>query len=233
MVPLLILAGGRATRLAAFSSDRPKFLAPIDEDRCFADVQLAWVREQGFRQVILSVGYRADMIRDHVGDGRRHGVEVRYAEDGPTPLGTGGAVQRALAAAPEAVAVLYGDTVLELDCRAVLEAARDAVALMTVMVAPAGQPANATLEGDLVRYDKQAPQPDWRHIDYGLSVLSARFLEALPRAVPFDLAVPLAATARRGELKGFLATRPFHEINTPEALAAFRLRFARKGASPS
>jgi NDP-sugar pyrophosphorylase family protein len=229
MIPLVILAGGRATRLAALSSDRPKFLAPVDPERCFADVQLAWVRAQGFRDVTLSVGYRAEMIRAHVGDGHRFGLEVRYAEDGELPLGTGGAVKRAFPVAPQAVAVLYGDTVLDLDCREVVEAARGALALMTVMVAPPGEQPNATLEGGLVRYDKRAPQPTWRHIDYGLSVLSDRFLTSIPDTTPLDLAEPLGAASRHGELRGFLATRPYQEINTPEALQAFQARFGLKG----
>jgi len=100
---------------------------------------------------------------------------------------------------------------------------------MTVMVAPPGERPNASLEAGLVRYDKQAPDPAWRHVDYGLSVLSDRFLAAIPDAVPLDLAEPLGAASRRGELRGFLATRPYQEINTPEALAAFQARFGKRG----
>jgi len=83
-----------------------------------------------------------------------------------------------------------------------------------------------------VRYDKHAPGPAWRHIDYGLSVLGADFLAAIPGTVPLDLALPLAAASRRGELKGFLATRPYQEINTPAALAAFQARFGQKEPLP-
>jgi hypothetical protein len=76
-----------------------------------------------------------------------------------------------------------------------------------------------------VQYDKKAPQPAWKHIDYGLSVLSAAFVEEIPLTTPVDLAEVFTVVARRGELKGHLATRPYHEINTPEALEAFRRRF--------
>jgi NDP-sugar pyrophosphorylase family protein len=226
MIPLLILAGGRATRLEAHSDDRPKFLMPVDDRRVFADVQLGWVHAQGFREVVLSVGYRADMIRGFVGDGSRFGLQVRYAEDGATPLGTGGAVKRAFPTPPPQVAVLYGDTILDLPCAEVVAQAKGAWALMTVSRCPPSEKANAHLEADgRARYDKKQPDPSWRHIDYGLSVLSQGFLSAIPDTTPLDLAVPLATASKEGRLQGYLATRPFHEINTPEALAAFRQRF--------
>lgn len=225
MVPLVILAGGRATRLASRSADCPKFLMPVAERRVFADVQLAWVAEQGFTDVVLSIGYRGAMIRQYVGDGARWGLKVAYAEDGDSPLGTGGAVRRAFATPPPLMAVLYGDTVLDLDCRQVVAEARGATALMTVMEAPRGEVPNAHLENGLVQYDKRAPRPDWKHIDYGLSVLSLAFVEEIPLVTPVDLADVFSSVARRGELRGHLATRPYHEINTPEALEAFRRRF--------
>ena len=230
MVPLVILAGGRATRLAARSEERPKFLMPVSPRRVFADVQLGWVAAQGFKDVVLSIGYRGAMIREYVGDGSRYGLSVGYAEDGDAPLGTGGAGRRAFASPPPLLAVLYGDTVLDLDCREVVAMAEGATARMTVMVAPEGDKPNAHLEGGLVRYDKRQPGATWRHIDYGLSVLSRAFLEEIPETTPVDLADPLAAVSRRGALRGFLATRPYHEINTPEALEAFQRRFGKDDA---
>ena len=222
MIPLLILAGGRATRLGPHSDDRPKFLMPIDEGRVFADLQLAWVRGQGFTEVVLGLGYRAEMVRAAIGDGAKYGLSVRYVEDGAAPLGTGGALKKAMRGATGPVAILYGDTMLDLDCRAVVRAAEGTYALMTVLTCPAGEKANARLDGTRVDYDKKHPDPSWRDIDYGLSVVSADFIAALPDTTPFDLAEGFTAASKQGRLVGFRATQPFREINTPEALAAFR-----------
>lgn len=228
--PLLILAGGRATRLGALSDDRPKFLAPVVGDRmCFADLQLLWARKQGFRDVRLSVGYRGEQIQEYCGDGSYFGLRITYAFDGERPLGTGGAVKRAYAEPPPWLAVLYGDTILDLDCRALVlqAAANDAYALMTVMAdPPPGHARNAYLDGDRVRYAKARPEPGWRHIDYGFQVLSRAFVAEMPDEVPLDLAVPLEAASRRGLLHGALAGSRFWEINTPESLEEFRARFA-------
>src|SRR5215471_4661761 len=98
--PLLILAGGRATRLGDLSDDRPKFLVPIASGLLFADFQLRWARRQGFREVRLSVGYRGEQIEAYCGDGARFGLALSYAFDGPISLGTGGAVKRAFPIPP-------------------------------------------------------------------------------------------------------------------------------------
>jgi len=226
-VPLLVLAGGRATRLGALSNDTPKFLMPVGEGRCFADVQLEWARSQGLRRVILGVGYRGEDIRTYVGEGRRYGLEVHYAFDGPEPLGTGGAVKRALPHPPELAIVTYGDTILDLDVAAAVGAIGDHSALMTVIETPAAHRPNATFVDGQLRYDKQHASADWQWMDYGLLVLRDRFLRQLPDTIPLDLAQPLHECSARDELAAFRVHRPFFEINTPEALQAFRSRFGK------
>ncbi len=226
-VPLLIIAGGRATRLGALSDDVPKFLVPVGRGRVFADVQLAWAREHGFRQVRLAVGYRAGDIEAYCGDGSRYGLQLAYAYDGDEALGTGGAVKRAFADPPPWIAVLYGDTILDLDCQDVIDVARttDANAVMTALEnPPPGQPCNLTLDGDRVTYSKSNPDPAWRFIDYGFLVVSRRFLAAIP-APPVDLAVALESASAAGLVRGVKVTARFWEINTPESLGEFRRRF--------
>jgi len=113
-LPLLILAGGRATRLGALSDECPKFLAPVSHDKVFADVQLHWAKQHRFSDVILSVGYRGTQIRAYCGDGARYGLQITYVFDGDTPPGTGGAVRKALYGVSDYAAVLYGDTILDI-----------------------------------------------------------------------------------------------------------------------
>ncbi len=230
MIPIVVLAGGRATRLGTLSEDAPKFLAPLNKGRVFADVQLDWLRTQGFEDVRLSVGYRAEQIQTHCGDGSRYGLRLTYCLDGAAPLGTGGAVRNALRGHRDWAAIIYGDTLLALDCRDVVRQAKKhgPLATMTVMRdPPAGHACNAHIEADghLV-YDKKAPLPQWRHIDYGFSVVSAEFLALLGQEGVFDLAVAQREASQRKMLYGYETKERFWEINTPEALAAFAERFS-------
>jgi NDP-sugar pyrophosphorylase family protein len=200
---------------------------PIEQNVCFADIQLDWVKRQGFGEVILSIGHHGDRIREYCGNGTRYGLTIRYAEDGERALGTGGAVRQALSAVAPWTAVLYGDTILSVDCSAVVAAAAASgrSALMTVIQAPPAEVANAKLEAGLVRYDKSRPDPTWSEMDYGFLVLSDRFVRMLPPSGAYDLAAHLAAASLSGELAGYRATEPFWQINDERSLEVFRRHF--------
>lgn len=84
----VILAGGRGTRLAPFTSVIPKPLIPIG-DEPIIDVLLTQLHRQGWNAATVSVGHMADLLRAYCGDGDRYGVELEYVEE-VAPLGTVG-----------------------------------------------------------------------------------------------------------------------------------------------
>jgi NDP-sugar pyrophosphorylase family protein len=171
---------------------------------------------------VLCVGHLGEQIEAVVGDGSRAGVSVSYAYDGPTPVGTAGAVRGALDQLGEVFFVLYGDTYLRIDYGAVQRTFTDRglPALMTVLRNQGRwDQSNAILAGGLVTaHDKRHPTAEMRWIDYGLSVLTP---EAIERAAPdaSDLSDVYAELARTGRLAGYEATERFYEIGTPAALA--------------
>src|SRR5207253_8552688 len=89
MPPLALLAGGMATRMRPLTELVPKSLLMIAGEPFIAH-QLRLMRRERIGQVVLCVGFLSDQIRAFVGDGSRFGLKVRYCEDGPTLLGTGG-----------------------------------------------------------------------------------------------------------------------------------------------
>lgn len=116
----VVLAGGLGTRLRATVGDVPKVLAPV-AGRPFLEHVLADLDRQGFRRVVLAVGYRREVIRARLGAafGR---LALAYSEE-TEPLGTGGAVRRAQGlAASGPCFLLNGDTWLDLDYPAMLAA---------------------------------------------------------------------------------------------------------------
>jgi len=111
----VVLAGGLGTRLRERVPDVPKPMAPV-AGRPF----LAWLLDElvhaGFRRAILSVGYLGDRIESAFGPSYRS-LDLVYAAE-PSPLGTGGAIRNALAAAGLSDApiwVLNGDSIVRLD----------------------------------------------------------------------------------------------------------------------
>ena len=118
MLPVAILAGGLATRLRPITETIPKALVEVAGEPFIAR-QLNYLSEQGVSKVVLCVGYLGDMIRDVVGSGERFGLKVSYSEDGPTLLGTGGALKAALPLLGRHFFVLYGDSYLPVNFSAV------------------------------------------------------------------------------------------------------------------
>src|ERR1700690_616468 len=91
----VILAGGLATRMRPLTNRIPKALIPV-EGRPFVDHQLGWLAGHGVTDVVLSIGYRGDEIRAHVGDQTDLGLRVRYVDEGGDLRGTAGALRLAL-----------------------------------------------------------------------------------------------------------------------------------------
>ncbi|MDP3938323.1 MAG: sugar phosphate nucleotidyltransferase [Deltaproteobacteria bacterium] len=86
----MVLAGGRGTRLRPYTTVFPKPLMPLD-DVPILDVVLRQLVSAGFRDVTLSVGYLAELIRAYCGDGSRYGISLKYLQE-DQPLGTVGSV---------------------------------------------------------------------------------------------------------------------------------------------
>jgi NDP-sugar pyrophosphorylase family protein len=214
-----ILAGGRGTRLGARTREVPKPLLEV-ADEPFLMHQLRLLAAHGAREAVICVGHRGEMIESCLG-GERFGIRIRYSHDGPGLDGTLGAIRRASALLGERFLVLYGDTYLRLDYRAAARAWQDSgLPALMVVLRNEGRwdTSNARFEhGRVLAYDKLAPAPEMRWIDYGLGGLTAGALARAP-AAERDLAVLYGALARRGELCGFQARERFYEIGTPAAL---------------
>lgn len=218
--PVLILAGGKATRLGAVTKAIPKALVPL-AGRPFIAHQLDGLYAQGVREVVMCVGHFADQIREYVGGGARFGLRVRYSDDGPALRGTGGAVRRALPLVAGGCFVLYGDSILDVDYATALAALPpNALGLMTVFRNENSyDKSNVVFRGGrLVRYSKRDATPDMAHIDYGLSLLRRAAIERIPAGGPSDLAELYSALVASGEMTGHEVTRRFYEIGTPSGL---------------
>jgi NDP-sugar pyrophosphorylase family protein len=218
--PVLILAGGKATRLGEVTKAIPKALVPLAA-KPFIDHQFAGLHAQGVREIVMCVGHFADQIRDHVGDGSQFGLRVKYSEDGATLRGTGGAVRCALPLIGAGCFVLYGDSLLDVDYARVFDALpANALGLMTVFRNENSFDKSNVIwrNGRLVRYSKRDATPDMTHIDYGLSLLRRAAIERIPADHPSDLAELYSALVGSGEMVGFEVTKRFYEIGSPAGL---------------
>jgi NDP-sugar pyrophosphorylase family protein len=221
-LPVVILAGGLATRLRPLTEKIPKALVEV-AGLPFLEHQIELLKRNAVTDLILCVGYLGEMIRERYGDGSSLGVRMRYSFDGPRLLGTGGAIKRASAVLPEAFFVLYGDSYLPVDYQAVAAAFHEAgkPALMTVYAnSDAWDTSNVWLDNRRIRlYSKREKLPEMRHIDYGLMIFARHVFEDSPNDLPFDLADILEGLSRKGELAAYEVDQRFYEIGSMAGLA--------------
>lgn len=223
----VVLAGGLGTRMAPLTQQLPKVLIPV-AGVPFAHHQLSHLAAQGVTEVVMSIGHHGDQVREYVGTGERWGLSVSYLEDGPSLLGTAGALAKGLRAGllRSPFLTLYGDSFLPVAYRDVVAAflLSGAPALMTVYRnRGAWDRSNVVYSSGWVRlYDKR---PDGRrdemdHIDYGLSVLTAEpLLRLVPAAGPADLADVYHRLSLESLLAGHVVQERFFEIGSPAGLA--------------
>ena len=234
-LPVVILAGGLATRLRPLTEKIPKSLVEV-AGRPFLEHQITLLRKNGITEIYLCVGYLGEMIEDLFGDGKHFGVQISYSYDGPKLLGTGGAIKKLLPRLPEDFFVLYGDSYLPIDYQAVATHFRASgkPALMTVFRNDdAWDRSNVWFEdGTIRRYSKTELLPQMRYIDYGLTVCSQPIFENYPADEPFDLAIVFEELSQRGELAGYEVRERFYEIGSHEGLEELDrlLRGASRGA---
>lgn len=124
----IVLAGGLGTRLRSVVSDRPKVMAPIDDNgRPFLSFILDQLVKAGTTHLVLAVGYMRNVITDYYGKSYK-GIPITYSIE-EAPLGTGGAIKKALRLCKEdLVLVTNGDSYVDMDMRVFMDTARSNMA---------------------------------------------------------------------------------------------------------
>lgn len=109
----VVLAGGFGTRLQSVVADVPKPMAPVNE-KPFLEYLLKYLKRNKINKVILSVGYKWEVIKEYFGNSF-DGIELEYSIENE-PLGTGGAIKLALEKANnKEVFIINGDTFFNID----------------------------------------------------------------------------------------------------------------------
>lgn len=185
----VVLAGGKGVRLRPLTYAIPKPLIPVGEKPILEEI-IARLRAHGFDDIVLAVGYRAELVETYFQDGAAMGVRIRYVRESE-PLGTAGALSLVRRQYPptEPVLVMNGDTLTKLDMRALWNWHVAGGYDMTIAVRPYESqfPYGVVhTEGD--RVVEVIEKPVQRHdVSAGVYVLSPGALEAVPDGAYFDM----------------------------------------------
>jgi len=144
----IVLAAGKSTRIASVAAGRPKPLLEICGEAVLLR-NLRWLAESGIEQVWINLHYRAEAIRECVGDGKRVGLQVRYSYE-PEILGTAGGVRQIASGWNDTFLVVYGDSLVRTDLSAMQRAHRPGVSPITIGIFDRSRHPNTAIAGGTV-----------------------------------------------------------------------------------
>jgi D,D-heptose 1,7-bisphosphate phosphatase len=227
MSQLIILAGGKGTRLKSRLGDLPKPMIDV-VGKPLIERQILLAKQYGFTDILILLGYGADAIRAFCGDGSKWNVNITYSEE-TTPLGTAGATFAAYELLADRFLVMYGDTMLNVDLSRFWQAHQTLGAEATLFLHPNDHPHDS----DLVDVDQHQrittfyPYPHDEHRYYPNLVNAALYVIEKKALQPwfqdkniFDFGKDLfPAMLKAGQfLLGYRSPEYIKDIGTPARL---------------
>ena len=217
MLPVVILAGGRGTRIHPLTENLPKSLVTI-LGKPFLGWQLDLLQQNGISEVTICVSHKSDLIENYVGSNLGRKIKINLIEDGDSQLGTGGAIVGALDALGEKFAVLYGDSYLPFGIQEATEffLKNQPLSLMTVTKAEnVGSNGNVDYGNNVVtQYRKGATSPSMQYVDYGLNFFHKQVFKDFKKNTNIDLSDIQSLLAETRQLSGFEVENRFYEIGS-------------------
>lgn len=224
-VVAVVLAGGLGTRIRHLLPDLPKPMAPV-AGRPFLDWVLRFLARQGLQRVVLSIGYRADVVKDYFHSHPVGPLDITCVAE-PEPMGTGGGCVHAVRASALQAShwlVLNGDTLVLTDLKPLLHGVSSLVssgAILGVAVSDTARFGSLALDpsGNLTGFVEK--HPGRGIISAGVYLLPDSIWKSIPDKRPLSFESDLFPKWLNNgvKLKGVITEAPFLDIGTEESLA--------------
>jgi dTDP-glucose pyrophosphorylase len=195
---VVLMAGGKGTRLRPYTEDCPKPMLPVG-NRPVLETIIRNFQKAGFRNFYLSVNYMAEVIQDYFGDGSRFGVRIEYLHE-REKLGTAGALSL-LPSTPESpIFVMNGDVLTNVDFNILLGFHRQQKADATMCVrdyefqVPYG--VVRTDRGCITSIDEKPVQRFF--VNAGIYVIEPKVLAMIPARKSLDMPTLFEMVLQKG-----------------------------------
>jgi D-glycero-D-manno-heptose 1,7-bisphosphate phosphatase len=201
---VIITAGGKGTRISSLVSEIPKPMIKI-QGKPVLEREIECLRNQGFTDIIITVGYLGEIIMDYFGDGSNFGVHISYFNE-KTPLGNAGALFKIKDLLTDDFLLLNADVIFDIDFNRFVAFHRTHSGLVSLFTHPNSHPYDSGL---IIADDyhcavkwlaKEDERPEWykNRVNAGIQVISPKVLECQLKTEKVDLdrqiLKPLAGT---------------------------------------
>ena len=219
----VLMAGGRGTRISSVASDIPKPMIKI-AGKPILEREIECLREQGFTDLVITVGYLSDAIINYFGNGEKFGVSIEYFVE-TQPLGNAGALFKIKDKLTEDFILLNADVMFDVDFKRFVAYHRVRGGLATLFTHPNGHP----YDSGLIVTDQNNSVTEWlskeddrplyyaNRVNAGLHVLSPEVLNVKIDTPKIDLdrqlLKPLAGT---GKMFAYDSPEYVKDMGTPD-----------------
>lgn len=219
---VVIMAGGKGTRIASVASDIPKPMIPVC-GKPILEHEIECLKAQGLTDIILIVGHLGHVITEYFGDGSKFGVNIEYiVED--TPLGTAGALVYLKDKITEDFLLLNGDIIFDVDFNRFLQYHKEHKGIATILTHPNNHP----YDSGLIITDKEGVVTKWLHkedertyyknrVNAGIHILSPEVFRYFDEVKKVDLDREiLKSLIPEGKLIAYDSPEYIKDMGTPE-----------------
>jgi NDP-sugar pyrophosphorylase family protein len=221
VLPVVILAGGLATRLRPLTDDTPKAMVDINGEP-FIHWQIQKLAQEGFKEIIISIGHLGHQISDYLGDGGRYNVGVKFIHDGNSQLGTGGALTKVTESLNGKFLVTYGDSYLPVSFSSIASKFEKSnfPSIMTITSSVhAREKSNIFFSGGrILEYSKNSGDSRFNFLDYGLLGFSSSLFRVVPNARNWDLEELIKSLISISQMEAIQVDERYFEIGSFEGI---------------
>jgi len=194
----VIMAGGEGTRLRPLTSLRPKPMVPIVNQPVMEHI-LGLVKHHGITEVVATLAFMPQVIRDYFGDGEEWGTTIEYAVE-ETPLGTAGSVKNAekLLQGDEPFLVISGDALTDVNLAEIVAFHKRMGGAVTIALKRVDDPLDfgVVITAEDGRVERFLEKPTWGQvfsdqINTGIYVIEPWVLGEIPEGEPYDFSSEL------------------------------------------
>ncbi|MAH33035.1 hypothetical protein CL615_01460 [archaeon] len=216
----VILVGGKGIRLRPLTYKMPKCMLTI-QDKTITEHLFDLLKKYGIRDVILSVGYLKEKVKDHFDDGTKFGVNISYLEE-DDPLGTAGPLKLAKNLLKESFIVTNGDELKDINIPRMFRLHKRKDALATIALTTVTDPSQygvAKLSGSRILEFVEKPKAEdapSNLINAGFYILEPEVLDMIPDGISMLEKDIFPKLAEQGRLRGFPFAGQWFDIGNIE-----------------
>ncbi|MEE3715983.1 mannose-1-phosphate guanyltransferase [Tumidithrix elongata RA019] len=221
----VLMAGGSGTRLRPLTCDLPKPMVSV-LNRPITEHILRLLKRHGIREVIATLHYLPDMIRDHFGDGSEFDMDMLYVVEEDQPLGTAGCVKNVESLLDDTFLVISGDSITDFDLTAAIRYHKTKKSKATLILRRVNEPMafGVVITDEQNRIQRFLEKPSTGEIfsdtvNTGIYILEPEVLGYLPANQPQDFSHDLfpLLLEKAVPMFGYVAEGYWCDIGTLEA----------------